>query len=327
MVFIKQYSKNIWPYYTKPYEDELFTSWFCRLINLHQTKPIPFISNYLDRNSSFFNRDIDVLSPPELVSVINSHTPLDIDTINLMFLKSYEGFVLEKLNPKSYSTNILPIGILHRKRKLFGQMFCPGCLQKSSYYKKEWRLITSILCSKCKIYLQDRCPKCESAIAYHRINIGRDKREILDIYHCSECLFDLRKSDYKIVESQSAIEYQEYINNTIKNGYNNISSYSFQYINTLLHLSKKILSNSKKTIFRNNFTNFYNINFSPTKKQFRFLTPLERMDILIYMNKMLMDWPISFNEIRKLDNFNNSEIIDRIDKAPYWIAYHLRFKE
>ncbi len=256
MVIINN-DKNIWPLYIPPENDELFSSWFCRLSNNHLIRSESFLTNYFGRMLPLWNRDIDMLMPEKYINIIYNHTPMNYDQIKNLFLPSVESFAFDKANGNGITMNILILGIKHRKRKLNGILFCPKCLNKPiAYFKKRWRFSTSIICSECNSYLIDECPFCKKPISYHRNNINNINNSTSNCnpLNICECGFDL--STYEEVEQpkKSELNYQNFINETISNGYNHHSQYSFLYIKGLIMLSYYIIresnSNDLEYIFR-----------------------------------------------------------------------------
>ena len=220
MVYIKSLEKEIFPYYLPPEKDELFTSWFCRLSNNHDVKTNTFIQNYFGRNVPFWNRDIDVLEPENIINIMVKHTPLRIENIHEMFLRNYEGFAYYKYHHDGTIRNILPLGINHRKRKQFGQQCCTKCLSMGTvYFKKSWRLITSVVCTECNQLLIDRCYKCGSPITYYRVNMksfsNLSTMEFQPLFLCSNCNTDLRKYEPNRIPTKLELDYQKYIDNSI----------------------------------------------------------------------------------------------------------------
>lgn len=319
MVYVKSLNKNILPYYLPPFEDELFSSWFCRLSINHGLKPQSFILNYLGKDFPFWNRDIDLLSPSVLIKFIQKHTPLEIKSIEKMFLSSYESFAFENKNHNGYNENILSLGIFHRKRKLAGLLCCPSCLYNNHYYKKEWRLITSIICLKCNEYLIDKCKNCTTPITFHRLYIDNNSSvmEYKPIYLCSNCNADLSTQNEELKPKKLEIEYQRYINRTILKGWNNHTPYSFTYIRVILHLSQQICSSKKNNRFRsilvnNDTQHFLLLNDLPIQ----FWGVNERRNILPYIYYLLID----LNKFKNLLIEGNIKIsyLDQEKRLPFW---------
>lgn len=327
MVYIATLKKNIWPHYIPPYEDELFSSWLYRLIKEHQVKPLTFINSYFDKGYNFWNRDVDLISSEKLMTIIFNHTLLNKKEISDLFLIKYDGYVFEKLKPNGYNQNITRLGINHRKRKRNGLSFCPKCLKEKTYYKTSWRLFTSILCVKCNCYLHDRCPKCGSPVAFHRLGIGRKKKDIPTSEFCSNCLFDLSLSPIDQIPSQKEIAFQKFIDSTIKKGYNSLSDYSFTYIKILLHLCKRISTCGKHNTFRNNTIKLFDIEIPEHNRQIIFTPIKDRRILLITAHEILSNWPNNFNKIRQINHCSNYQIIGSIksEALPFWFDYNIKF--
>lgn len=324
MVFIKSLNKNIWPFYVAPKEDELFTSWFYRMSLESGVKPIPFSNSCFGRDIPFWNRDIDFIIPQKIASVVSKHTPLNEKEIIKMSLQKYSGLAFENLKLNRYNFNVNPIGIKHRKRKQYGLVYCPCCIN-DNYFRVSWRLETSIVCIKCKTYLIDRCTKCKEPISFHRINFGKRKINKF-LFFCSNCGKDLRKVNVNSPTSSELI-YQDFIDTTIRLGYNHVSNYSFSYIMVLLMLSSKLKTSSNLNQFKINFQKKYNIK-TENKKEMFYQSPIEdKRKILVKVNEMLMEWPEAFLKVYQLKKFNNSNLVDNLNKMPYWVYFNLKFKD
>ena len=101
MVYIKSLNKRIWPFYLSPKENELFTSWVCRLSNAHGVKPIVFTKIYFDLKGSFWNRDIDILAKKNLIEISENHSPLEKEQLKNLFLSRYESIIFQQTNGTS----------------------------------------------------------------------------------------------------------------------------------------------------------------------------------------------------------------------------------
>jgi hypothetical protein len=253
MVYIKSLEKNIFPNYVEPYEDELFSSWLCRLSINHNVKPQSFFLNYFGKDAAIWNRDIDLYTPSKKIEILSNHTPLSFQHINSLLLTSYEGYLYENgSNKLGKKKNVLEIGVQHRQRNLFGLQYCPVCLKRNQYYKKPWRLSTSILCIKCNVLLHDRCHKCGSPIMFYRNYMGINNSTLVasPMSFCGTCKHNLGHSP-KISPTETETNYQTYINNTIAKGYNDCCSYSFEYITVLFIIMHNLTTESKKNKFKN----------------------------------------------------------------------------
>lgn len=313
----------MWPCYIPPETDELFSSWFTRLCSVHFVKSHSF-SKYFFDGAAIWNRDIDISGNEIILEKIIEHTPLNSTQIKKLFLNDYEGILFEKLF--LFSTIINKIGVVHRKRKLYGLKYCPGCLENTIiYYRKSWRLATSIICGNCLLHLRDRCEKCNSPICFYRLETGQKNSYLKDKLNiCYYCKSDLRSGGIFKKANFNEIEYQNYIDTTIRNGYNDHSQYSFQYFNLLLNLRRHMFSNSINWMrIRKAVENNYGISFSIPSH-----TPIDieqnRVSLLIAFN-ILKDWPTNILHFSKENNLRYSDYTKDMENAPY-IIYKL-FRE
>ncbi|MFC3159849.1 TniQ protein [Chryseobacterium arachidis] len=291
MVYIKKYRKNIFPAYISPENNELFSSWYCRLAINHYVKPLTFIKNNFGYNAPIFGRDIDYLKPTYLTDFLYEHTPLSRKRIENLFLTSYYENFTDQSKRKS---RILSLGLNHRNRKRFGTMCCPKCLASFPYYKKEWRLFTTIACCKCKSQLIDRCPKCQQPISYHKIyNSGNQSVPNVHIpfSKCWNCEIDLAKIELAN-PSNAELQYQKFMDITLKMGYNQFTNYSFSFVNGLILLCRSARGSQANKFNRNLndlLTNKYNIKLSQLNNEVGFWSLEERQETLPVIYKFLTD--------------------------------------
>lgn len=104
--------------------------------------------------------------------------------------------------PSSYVRNLrtrepsldLPLGKTRFLRRLFGQQFCPKCLAKNCYLRREWRLAFVTSCPTHDCMLMDRCPSCETPLHFHRADMGdRSSLGGSSPAICFRCGLDLRE--------------------------------------------------------------------------------------------------------------------------------------
>ncbi len=325
MVYIHKLKKEIFPLYLKPEEEELFSSWICRLSNNHEVKTNTLIGNYFGRDFQLWNRDIDVFAPNSIGVYLERHTPLDRDAIDRMFLKSLEGYAFEGYTNTSSISNILPVGIVHRVRKKFGQQCCTRCLAKPiPYYKVRWRLVTSVICSECEHILIDRCFNCNSPIVFFRINMKtRTNTSTMDfrpLHYCSFCNADLREYSPTRKPTTEELAYQKFIDSTIENGFNSITQYSFTYINMLLHLASRLRSGSKINRIRDVTVG---LGLIPTPAQtripeIRFWSIEDRLTMLPLVYRIMEDYPNTLHKLLQKGNVKKSYIKKENSDLPFW---------
>lgn len=324
MIYIPRINKNIWPLFVWPEENELFSSWICRFSNNNEIRSESICKNYFDNSINLWNRDIDVFAPKLLLDYLNNHTPLEKTQIDNLFLTSYESIVFEKINQNGITENILNLGIKHRKRKNYGIVFCPSCLKKKAYFKKEWRLFFSIYCETCKCKLLDRCPACKKPISYHRNNfssINNSTSACKSLKMC-ECNFDLSNSIIDNNVSEFELKFQNYINSTLQKGYNNHTNYSFLFFKGLSTLAYSIMRNNKKNKFCNYFKNELKFDFEVTSKKITEWDITERSNAYIMAFYLLSDWPIRIIQIFKDLKINKTDFY----YLPYFIEKQILFR-
>ncbi|CAM1339213.1 TniQ family protein [Tenacibaculum aestuarii] len=322
MVYIKSLSKEIWPGYIPPYQDELFSSWFFRLAGNHKIKTYSFSKEKLGA-IPIWNRDSDMYYSKKLIKKLVLHTPLNEKRIKSLFLNSYEGYLFEKVNTSGKSKGILPLGIYHRYRKRKGLLFCPRCLKERKYFKKEWRLSSSIVCLKCNSFLQDSCPKCNKPIVFHRLDI-KNKSELLDneITNCYNCLYDLSMSPV-LSPNIKYIQYQKCINKTLYQGYNNISNYSFSYFFVLFRLCNLLGANS---LIWNKFSSYFRDKYESfglnevSHREFDYCDIKARRVLLYEAYFLLKDFPVNFKKFVNENRINYTDFWrDDNNRLPFFI--------
>lgn len=321
MVYINKISKNIFPLYIPPFNDELFSSYIFRLSINHQVKPHSFIANYSKFSNVYWNRDIDLLAPSHAYIILDKHTPIEKERIDNLFLNSLESYAFENVNYNSFTLNIIPIGVKYTTRKKNGQLFCPSCLSKEKYYKKKWRLMTSLVCVDCECLLIDNCPNCNNPITYYRNNMGScnplpNRGYLLPLSYCSNCEFDFTLS--KLTKaSDNLITYQKFIDTSIENGFNDVTHYSFLFIKGLLVTAQRLASTRKKNPFKEIVQKEFNYNIDDLNKIINLWSFEERLKILpiafdlLYNNKEILIEVIARHRLGKT-------YISDSKKLPFW---------
>ncbi len=321
MVLIK--NKNIWPAYIPPQEDELFSSWLCRLSYEHQIKVYTFLKIYFKDSKHFLARNVDLIKPTKITDEIINHSLLNKQEVDNLFLTSYEGIVFERANYKTFTAGLLPLGIFNQKRKNFGTVYCPSCLNKEiPYFKKQWRLSISLVCLDCNTRLKEKCDYCSSPIMYHLINLSKNTSDViypLSLKYC-QCGHDLSKTKSNdIPPTEIEIKYQKFINQTIIDGYNNISTFSFLFFEGFITLVTKYLSSSKNNRFRENLLLQYKkANVSSEKKDFGLWSIEQRRIAIIDVFPLFDNYPHTLNNFLKENKISKSYIRNN-NNYPYWL--------
>jgi len=182
------------PVHPQPLPDELLTHWFLRLAHSNQLKVQTFADYTFGRYSSFWARDQDKLASPAVISKLAELTGLGAEKIRSLTLATYEGNLYRDHNPFGNTRWILPLGVYHRTRRLYGIQYCPLCLAEDPvpYFRRRWRLAFSTICDKHGTMMHDRCYRCGAPVAYFRSDLGHRKRHNFGpSTTCDQCGADL----------------------------------------------------------------------------------------------------------------------------------------
>lgn len=308
----------MWPGYQPPMRDELLSSWIFRNSIEHKIKPFSFTKFYL-KTSSFWTRDVDKFITKEVFTLLQHQTPLLKGEIKAMQLGSYQDIIYNGELLTSYSQGISNLGIYHRKRRQNGLLVCPRCLSEEPYFKKKWRLLTSVGCLNCKTYYIDSCPNCNSPIIFQRLAIGdKSLYKEYPLYVCWKCHYDLRR--FKQVKLPAkVIKYQEYIDDTIERKYNQHVDYSFLYFDVLHLFLKRVQSSSNLWIrIRDAFVKEFKLKNQELYKRSLFPSYQLRSEILPLIYKLLEDWPHYFISFCKKYSIRYSDFSRGDTQLPYW---------
>ena len=297
-----------WPAYEDPQPDELFSSWLTRLAHLHGLKVETFCKLYW-KELTFWNRDIDRFYFEKVSAVFLAKSRVTPDKLRNTFLSSFEGRLFETTTYKTNQNWIIPLGIYHRTRNGYGQMYCPRCLYNDEevnkpYFRKSWRLSLSIVCVKCKSWLIDRCPECSSPIVFFRNEVGL--KEILPDVNISRCYQCRQKLSNEIIRpaDETSIALQTILNQCLAKSNPPLDRlvYPFQYFDVLHHIVR--LLNSKSPILatlRASLCKLNNVEYwqpaGSYRNRFDTLPIKDRAKLLLLSYYLLEDWPTRFIKI------------------------------
>lgn len=175
------------PLRPRPKEQELLSSWIIRLARANGLKAQSFV-RLISEGTSFWSRDPDRYVSTAVLRALSDRTALPENAIEGLTLRSFDGTVTRACGASARAQWILPLGVFHRVRRLFGLMACTDFLHADPYYKKEWRLALTVACPTHKVWLIDRCPYCSSPLMLHRSDQGSKKRYECGVFErCSAC--------------------------------------------------------------------------------------------------------------------------------------------
>ena len=152
----------------RPKPDELLSSYLLRVAQVHHLTPDALCA-LLWPDTTFWARDIDWDVPSALVPCLAKTLDLSETELQSLTLRGRMGLPARARPQGSYHRWVLPIGIYHRTRHAYGQMYCIECLSEQPVYLcAQWRLASAIVCPKHGRLLADACARCGAPFAAHR---------------------------------------------------------------------------------------------------------------------------------------------------------------
>lgn len=325
-------SGNLLPVHLKPLPDELLSSWLVRLAHGHGLKLQTFSSMVFGSDKSIWNRDIDKLAPDWLIDRLFECTGASMETILDTTFKSYEGILYEHLQPNGNTKWILPLGVYHRIRRGHGLQYCLRCLEEDAapYFRKRWRLAFSTICTKHNCYLLDACPKCESPIAPHRVDMqGRQYIPHADLNaRCWKCGFDLRAAQGTEVKDSASARLQLQLEFALEHGYadwaGNPTMHSIVFFDGVRELIAGITSKqTRERLSKSLLLNVRVLNDWP-HMQFEMNSRSHRRDLFQMLAMTLEHWPTNFVGLIKECHLRYADLKGDSEQRMYWYEEVIR---
>lgn len=325
-------SSKLLPLHLKPLPDELLSSWVIRLAYAHGLKLETFSALELGRDKAIWNRDIDKLAPEWLITKLSEITGVSMPAVLSTTLRSYEGVLYEHHQPKGNTQWILPLGIYHRTRHDHGLQYCPRCLDEDTepYFRKRWRLASSIVCTKHKCYLLDACPQCASALAPHRADMQAKQylpHGALNA-HCWKCGFDLRSAQTTGVKNYSLVLLQTQLEFALKHGYvewcGNPAMHSVVFFEGLRELIAGITSRHTRERLKKapcmrewDFSNW-------PRGQFEMAEQSSRRALFEMLAVALDNWPVNFTDLIRECKLRYADLRGDSEQRMFWYEEVIR---
>ncbi|MEO9871158.1 TniQ family protein [Ekhidna sp.] len=302
--------------------DELLTSWLLRFSQKMRVK-YHTLCDALFNKADLDLRDADLTIKKELIEKLADITFHSKENLNQTTLRSYEPNLALGNNLNYW---ILSRGNYHRIPKNNYLVYCPSCLDKDSipYYRRGWRLITTLICVKCQTELLDCCPSCYQPISFLRLDFN-NKEKIVDgpISTCSCCDFDLRKA-HKEKAAKNSLEYQKKVDKYLLSGCTETLNYSHQYFIVLRLILGLINSKRKRYV---EFNRFLSRTTEIPQQEYQTGTLLLKNSNIVYRKNAILKahWLISRSREELVDIFKRHGLwscfikndLDS-DDIPYW---------
>lgn len=172
-----------WPVAVEPELDELLSSWLHRLALAHGLPPRVF-GAALGLGGGAWSGRLDLAPSAALLDLLARRTGMAASTISALSFRDFGATALllpmrTKVSPRRSE----------RWRATWLQA-CPCCLaeDQNPYFRRVWRLTTTIFCLRHARRLIDRCPACQQAL------VPFYQAALAPQHFCAHCLFDLRRT-------------------------------------------------------------------------------------------------------------------------------------
>lgn len=312
-----RYSDANFPLKLRPFEDELLSSWLIRLALKHRTMPSTFTNLYLlETKNKLWSADVDLQADPDLLCTLSSKSGIPTGELLGMTLKSYEGYLFERVYRKNRATPFVnPLGMRGRRNTLPGVRYCPYCLLEDEhpYFRKQWRLSFSLACLKHGCLLCGHCPHCGVPVTpYLSCENG-----LLGV--CHEC--GKRVVDVPVVKvvPEEVLTVIERLQRIIADGYvviDGVPVYSHLYF-VVLHQILKLLMNRK---YGPTLCEGVGLDFSLIMqgKAFEAVSLHDQASLLVKAVWLLDDWPERFIDVCARQRILSSGLLKDLKVAPFW---------
>jgi len=325
---------HLLPAFCKPYPDELLSSWLARLSFDHGLKIAVFHKLSLSKTTAhdwdvdrgISNKQIAMLAEQTNCSFEEvKHTALQHYYANRLFEPLKASQSLERWTlPRSRISRTPPKSYYNS-----GLLFCPSCFSKHAderYYRKNWRLITSLVCTDCGCYLMDYCPHCKKGVSYASKPIDTFYSKDVNVYvgTCEYCLKDMSDCEAEAAPD-SLIEIQKELDALLENGPNDKDPES--YFSVLYHFAALIAAGIIPGSVRNRMGSFIKDVFNiygmfsgrfKGKLLVRQLPLKTRASIIRTIHWLLEEWPSRYIELCKKHGVNSAIVLTGFSNAPAW---------
>ena len=244
-----------------------------------------------------------------------------------MTLRAYESYAFENL--AANTPLLLPIGIYHRTRRLFGQQCCVKCLAEDDapYFRRKWRLAFVTICTRHQIELTDRCPTCAAPIVFIRSEIGeRGRYNALQMTKCHNCERSILRSRAKWYPANASIlEATRYLENAVDQGTAIVAGapvYSHLFFAGLRSLMFLCLSSRFAQQIDAELRSSYRLPAKAIKPSkgllIECLSTRERSLLVTLAWLLLKDWPRRFLTMADNVGLTASVVLAKGPEPPHW---------
>lgn len=326
-------SGKLLPIHFKPNEDELLSSWICRLALANGMNASSFCSLTLPRKyptQVMRVEDLDSCVRRNILTTVAEITGTPRDRVIAATLPAYAGFLFERWTTRIGRQWTLPVKRFRDKTR-HGLQYCPLCLAtKEPYYKRSWRLAIISGCTEHRVQLLDRCPKCASPISFHKATSNGANFPPSDrMTFCYSCKADLRELSPKTTPPVSAEEasFQGRIEAALQEGWIQIpgtwSGYSLLFFPVLRHLTQLLLGkmfgwDSRKSLVQKYGIRMPTLKFTRRCSELTGLSVNERRGLMNIVRQLFTNWPDDFIDFCAAHGIRSYHLQWQIGPLPFW---------
>jgi hypothetical protein len=326
-------SGKLLPIHFKPKEDELLSSWICRLALANGMNASSLCSLTLPpRYPTQVIRveDLDTCVRSDILATLAEKTGTPKERIVATTFPAYEGFLFERWSTRIGRQWTLPVKCLRGKTR-YGLQYCPLCLAtEEPYYRRAWRLAVITICSNHRVQLLDRCPKCASPISFHKATSNGANFPPSDrMTFCYSCKADLRKIRSKSAPpvSDDEVFFQTGIETALCEGWvelpGMLSAYSLLFFPVLQHLFQFLVAGAPGSVLRKSLERQCGINlpaieFERKRRELTQLSVGARRGLVNMVRRLLSNWPDDFISYCAADKIRSYHLTWRNGRIPFW---------
>jgi hypothetical protein len=327
MTFTLFAEKNkVLPAFCKPNESEVLSSWLTRLAYGHGLTTVKLCRLILNKQYGL-NKDVDKLIREEQLSLLAERTNSTIEQVQATTLASYKNILF--FSPDVIHCKevwLLPSKYLEYKGQHCynfhsGLLYCPGCLKKRAYFKKEWRLAISFVCPQCGCYLLDKCPHCgkgnsfmdeQSAFIWNSLDgymvgchsCGKDVTECEPAMASAE-LVSLQRHLYDIIKCNAlgALYIKEFYLKVL-----------YAVCSLLLRKNNGGLRNLAEDVFELNGVLYNHLRHH----ELRMLDTKHRASVISAGHWLLQKWPERFLNLCRNNYVVREDVLEELPPLPSW---------
>lgn len=323
--------QQLLPAFSKPYSDEVLSSWLTRLSFDHGLSKARLLKTLLTRRETN-NWNVDRSFNDRYLATIATVTNCTTKEIADTTLQYYAGKLYE-----GKSGEIIP-GIWTHKRFItkgrlfdngnnqFGLLYCPGCFNiadKPIYFKKQWRLAVSFVCPDCECYLRETCPHCGSGGTTRCEPVAKAIDKTIDEYllTCHECGGNISEAKAEPAPA-NLVQMQKAIYEIMKNGKGEISSVS--YFSVLYQMVYLLISKAKGNKLLGFIKDVYDrhrvpeLNRQEHRQEIHEIQIKQRANLFYMAYWLLENWPHRFTNLCNKHSLRNLDVLAYFRGCPGW---------